>query len=107
VARRHLRRPHREGEGGGLGYYAAERFLAASSRRSSLQPGQTSGIIDHQRRSGGYHIIEVGGRRSIAQKPLAEMQDELRNRLAKRVGDEGAGALPRAAAQDPRSDEKL
>ena len=45
----------------------------------SVQPGEISPVI---KTSSGFHIVMVEDRRPIAAKPLAEVKEEIRNRLA-------------------------
>ena len=70
-------------EGGDLGFFRRGTLIPALEQAAfTLQPGQTSGVIRTTGEHGGFHIITVEDRRPIAQKPLAEMQEEIRNRLA-------------------------
>ena len=47
----------------------------------ALQPGETSGLIRVVGARGGYHLVTVEDRRQLAARPLAEVQEEIRNRL--------------------------
>jgi peptidyl-prolyl cis-trans isomerase SurA len=70
-------------EGGDLGYFRRGTLIPALEQAAfSLQPGQISGLVHTTGEHGGYHIVTVEDRRPLAQKPLAEMQEEIRNRLA-------------------------
>ena len=70
-------------EGGDLGYFRRGQMLPAIENAAfSLKPGELSGLIRTPGEHGGYHLVQVEDRRKIAAKPLAEMQEELRNRIA-------------------------
>jgi len=70
-------------EGGDLGYFRRGQMLADLEEAAfSLQPGQTSGLIRVRGDRGGYHLVTVEDRRQLPPKPLSEVQEEIRNRLA-------------------------
>ena len=70
-------------EGGDLGYFRRGQMLQAIDQAAfSLKPGETSPLIRTTGEHGGYHLVHVEDRRKIASKPLAEVQEEIRNRLA-------------------------
>ena len=67
-------------EGGDLGYFKKGLMLPAIEQAAfSLKPGQISPLI---KTSSGYHIVLVEDRRAIPPKPLPEVKEEIRNRLA-------------------------
>jgi peptidyl-prolyl cis-trans isomerase SurA len=69
-------------EGGDLGYFRRGQMLAQLEQAAfSLRPGETSGLIRVTGDRGGYHLVTVEDRRQIATRPLAEVQEEIRNRL--------------------------
>jgi peptidyl-prolyl cis-trans isomerase SurA len=69
-------------EGGDLGYFRRGQMLSALEQAAfSLQPGEVSGLIRVTGDRGGYHLVMVEDRRPIAARPLAEVQEEIRNRL--------------------------
>ena len=70
-------------EGGDLGYFRRGQLLAAIEQPAfSLQPGQVSSLIHVAGDRGGYHLVTVEDRRKLPPKPLAEVQEEIRNKLA-------------------------
>jgi parvulin-like peptidyl-prolyl isomerase len=70
-------------EGGDLGWLKRGQMAEALDKAAfSLQPGQVSPLIRIPGETGGYHILYVEDRRKVAAKPLAEMQEEIRTRLA-------------------------
>ncbi|HUJ25078.1 MAG TPA: peptidylprolyl isomerase [Myxococcales bacterium] len=70
-------------EGGDLGYFRRGQLVQALEQAAfSLEPGHASGLIRVTGEHGGWHLVFVEDRRPIAQKPLAEVQEEIRNRLA-------------------------
>jgi peptidyl-prolyl cis-trans isomerase SurA len=70
-------------EGGDLGYFTRGQMLEAIEDAAfALEPGQVSGLIRTGGDHGGWHIIEVEDKRRTAAKPLAQVQEEIRNRLA-------------------------
>jgi peptidyl-prolyl cis-trans isomerase SurA len=70
-------------EGGDMGYFRRGQLIAAIEQPAfSLQPGQISGIVRVSGEHGGFHIVMLEDRRQLAARPLAEMQEEIRNRLA-------------------------
>ena len=67
-------------EGGDLGYFKKGLMLPAIEQAAfSLKPGEISPLI---KTSSGFHIVMVEDRRAIPPKPLAEIKEEIRNRLA-------------------------
>ena len=67
-------------QGGDLGYFRRGLMLPAIEQSAfSLKPGEVSGLI---KTGSGYHIVLVEDRRPIPPKPLEEMREEIRNRLA-------------------------
>lgn len=70
-------------EGGDLGYFRRGQMLQAIDQAAfSLKTGETSQLIHTTGEHGGYHLVHVEDRRRIAAKPLAEVQEELRNKIA-------------------------
>jgi peptidyl-prolyl cis-trans isomerase SurA len=70
-------------EGGDMGYFKRGQLQPALDKAAfSLQPGQMSGLIRTTGEHGGWHILLVEDRRKVAAKPLAEVQEEIRTRLA-------------------------
>jgi parvulin-like peptidyl-prolyl isomerase len=70
-------------EGGDLGYFTRGQMLQAIEDAAfALEPGQVSGLIRTTGDHGGWHIIEVEDKRRTPPKPLAQVQEEIRNRLA-------------------------
>ncbi len=70
-------------EGGDLGYFRRGQMLQAIDQAAfSLKPGETSQLIRSNGEHGGYHLVQVEDRRKIAAKPLSEVQEDLRNRIA-------------------------
>ena len=67
-------------EGGDLGYFRRGQMLPQLEQAAfSLNPGEVSGLI---RVSGGFHLVYVEDRRQLPPRPLSEVQEDLRNRLA-------------------------
>src|SRR5229473_1190744 len=67
-------------QGGDLGYFRHGLMLPAIEQAAfSLNPGEVSQVI---RTNSGYHIVLVEDRRVIPPKPLAEIKEEIRSRLA-------------------------
>lgn len=67
-------------QGGDLGYFRRGLMLPAIEQAAfSLNPGEVSQVI---RTNSGYHIVLVEDRRLIPPKPLAEVKEEIRARLA-------------------------
>ena len=67
-------------EGGDLGYFKKGLMLPAIEQAAfALKPGEISPLI---KTSSGYHIVMVEDRRPIPPKPLAELKEDIRNRLA-------------------------
>jgi peptidyl-prolyl cis-trans isomerase SurA len=67
-------------EGGDLGYIRRGSMIPAIEKAAfSLQPGQVSSLIELPT---GYHLVMVEDRRPIAEKPLPEVQEEIRAQLA-------------------------
>jgi len=70
-------------EGGDMGYFRRGQLIAAIEQPAfQLQPGQVSGLIRTSGEHGGWHIVTPEDRRAITPRPLTEMQEEIRNRLA-------------------------
>ena len=70
-------------EGGDLGYFRRGQMLPQLEQAAfALQPGQISSLIRVTGSHGGFHLVTVEDRRQIAARPLAEVQEEIRNRLA-------------------------
>jgi peptidyl-prolyl cis-trans isomerase SurA len=68
------------GEGGDLGYIRRGSMIPAFEQAAfALQPGQTSKVL---RLASGYHLIKVEDRRKVQEKPLADVQEEIRSQLA-------------------------
>ena len=69
--------------GGDLGYFGRGQLLPALEQPAfELEPGQMSGLIKTAGETGGYHILLVEDRRKVASRPIAEVQEEIRTRLA-------------------------
>jgi len=67
-------------QGGDLGYFRRGLMLPAIEQAAfALNPGEVSPVI---RTSSGFHIVLVEDRRAIPPRPLAEVKEELRSRLA-------------------------
>jgi len=70
-------------EGGDLGYFRRGQMLPELEQPAfALQPGQISSLIRVTGSHGGFHLVTVEDRRQITARPLAEVQEEIRNRLA-------------------------
>jgi peptidyl-prolyl cis-trans isomerase SurA len=70
-------------EGGDLGYFRRGQMLALLEQAAfALQPGEISGLLRVTGDHGGYHLVFVEDRRQMPPRPLSEMQEEIRNRLA-------------------------
>lgn len=70
-------------EGGDLGYFRRGQLVPALEQAAfSLEPGHASGLIRIGGEHGGWHLLFVEDRRPIAARPLSEVQEEIRNRLA-------------------------
>jgi peptidyl-prolyl cis-trans isomerase SurA len=70
-------------EGGDLGYFGRGQLMPALEEPAfSVAPGHVSGLIRTTGETGGYHILYVEDRRKMAARPFAEVQEEIRNRLA-------------------------
>ena len=66
-------------EGGDLGYFRRGLMLPAIEQAAfSLKPGELSSLIKTQ---AGYHLVMVENRRPIPPKPLAEVKEDIRNKL--------------------------
>jgi peptidyl-prolyl cis-trans isomerase SurA len=67
-------------QGGDLGYFRRGLMLPAIEQAAfALKPGEVSPIV---KTSSGFHIVMVEDRRTIPPKPLADVKEEIRNRLA-------------------------
>ncbi|MCA1828906.1 MAG: peptidylprolyl isomerase [Myxococcales bacterium] len=70
-------------EGGDLGYFSRGQMLQAIEDAAfALQPGQVSGLIRTPGDHGGWHIVMLEDKRRMAPRPLAQVQEEIRSRLA-------------------------
>jgi len=70
-------------EGGDLGYFRRGQMLQQLEEAAfALQPGQVSGLIRVTGEHGGFHLVYVEDRRQIPPRPLSEVQEEIRQRLA-------------------------
>jgi peptidyl-prolyl cis-trans isomerase SurA len=70
-------------EGGDLGYFKRGQMVPAIEQAAfSLKPGEVSGLIHTPGERGGYHLVMVEDRRTLPPKPLSEVQEQIRNRLA-------------------------
>jgi peptidyl-prolyl cis-trans isomerase SurA len=70
-------------EGGDLGYFRRGQMLPQLEQPAfTLQPGEISGLIRIEGDHGGFHLVTVEDRRRLPPRPLAEVQEEIRNRLA-------------------------
>ena len=70
-------------EGGDLGYFRRGQMLQAIDQAAfALKASETSKLIRTTGANGGYHLVHVEDRRKVNAKPLAEVQEELRNKLA-------------------------
>ena len=69
-------------EGGDLGYFRRGQMLPVLEQAAfALKPGEVSGLIRVTGDRGGYHLVTVEDRRQLPTRPLAEVQEEIRNRL--------------------------
>lgn len=67
-------------EGGDLGWVRrGTLFPEADAALFALQPGKSSALLQN---AGGYHLFHASDRRAVLAKPLAEVQEEIRARLA-------------------------
>jgi peptidyl-prolyl cis-trans isomerase SurA len=67
-------------QGGDLGYFRRGLMLPAIEQAAfALKPGEVSPIV---KTSSGFHIVMVEDRRPIPPKPLADVKEEIRARLA-------------------------
>jgi len=67
-------------QGGDLGYFRRGLMLPAIEQAAfALKTGEVSPVI---RTTSGYHLVLVEDRRAIPPKPLADVKEELRSRLA-------------------------
>ena len=70
-------------DGGDLGYFRRGQMLQQLEEAAfALQPGQVSGLIRVNGDHGGFHLVYVEDRRQVPPRPLAEVQEQIRNRLA-------------------------
>jgi len=70
-------------EGGDLGYFGRGQMLQAIEDVAfGLQPGEVSGLVRTSGDHGGWHIVTVEDRRKMAPRPLSQVQEEIRSRLA-------------------------
>jgi len=70
-------------EGGDLGYFRRGQLIAAIETPAfSLKPKEVSGIVRVGGEHGGFHIVMLEDKRQVAARPLAEVQEEIRNRLS-------------------------
>ncbi len=70
-------------EGGDLGYFRRGQMLSQLEQAAfALQPGEISNLIRVTGDHGGYHLVVVEDRRPLPPRPLSEVQEEIRNRLA-------------------------
>ena len=70
-------------EGGDLGYFRRGQMLPQLEQPAfTLQPGEISDLIRVHGNHGGYHVVTVEDRRQLPARPLSEVQEEIRNRLA-------------------------
>ena len=66
-----------------MGYFKRGQLQPALDRAAfSLQPGQVSDLIRTSGEHGGWHLLLIEDRRKLPPKPLVEVQEEIRNRLA-------------------------
>ena len=67
-------------EGGDLGWlHRGSLFAEADAAIAALKGGQTSALL---RNASGWHLFHLDEKRPIPPKPLAEVQEEIRTRLA-------------------------
>jgi peptidyl-prolyl cis-trans isomerase SurA len=67
-------------EGGDMGYFRRGQMLQAIDQAAfALKAGETSPLI---KTPSGYHLVHVEDRRRLPPKPLSEVQEDLRNKLA-------------------------
>ncbi|MGZ6126432.1 MAG: peptidylprolyl isomerase [Myxococcales bacterium] len=70
-------------EGGDLGYFRRGQMLAQLEQAAfALQPGEVSGLIRVNGDHGGFHLVYVEDRRQLPARPLSEVQEDIRSRLA-------------------------
>jgi len=87
--------------GGDLGFFTREQMVPPFAEAAfSLQPGETSGVVETQF---GFHIVRVEEKRPGESTPLAQVREEIRSGLRR----EKASALrrERAAADAQRAKE--
>jgi peptidyl-prolyl cis-trans isomerase SurA len=66
-------------QGGDLGYFKRGLLLPELENAAlQMKPGESSGLI---KTAAGYHLVHVEDRRALPVKPLAEMQEEIRQQL--------------------------
>jgi peptidyl-prolyl cis-trans isomerase C len=81
IARQDSEDPGTAARGGDLGYFARGDMVESFEQHAfALQPGKRSGVVETVY---GYHIIEVTDRRQAGYRPLAEVEDRIREVLAK------------------------
>jgi peptidyl-prolyl cis-trans isomerase SurA len=70
-------------DGGDLGYFRRGQMLSELEQAAfALQPGEISGLIRVRGDHGGYHLVMVEDRKQLPPRPLSEVQEEIRSRLA-------------------------
>ena len=70
-------------EGGDLGYIKRGQMLQVIDAAAfALKAGEVSQLLHTGGEHGGYHLVYVEDRRKLPPRPLAEVQEELRNRLS-------------------------
>ncbi len=71
--------PSSKTKGGDIGYFAKGQLIPEfEAACESLKPGELSGIVKTQL---GYHIIQLTDKKSVHQRPLEEVQDQIRRQL--------------------------
>jgi peptidyl-prolyl cis-trans isomerase C len=97
VARESSQDPLSAPKGGDLGFFAeGEMEDAVQQAASHLSPGELSAVISTPY---GFEIIEVTGRRDAGTRPLAEVEDLIREVLTKSERQERQAALVRELKQ--------
>jgi len=72
--------PSTKTKGGDIGYFVKGQLIPEfETACESLKPGELSGIVKTQL---GYHIIQLTEKKAPHQRPLEEVQDQIRKQLA-------------------------
>lgn len=91
MAKKHSEDEATKDKGGDLGWLGRGRMVEEFEEAAfSLEPGQVSDIVETPY---GYHIIKVEGKRPERTKPLEEVRDEIKRKLAKETAAQLAKSL--------------